>query len=325
MATGYILQDSPNPYTAQGTYPRRGGHKLSGTCIVHTSEGAWTSGVDGLTRLVKTRSDYGCYHQACDWEDIARYYHWEWETWQDTETNNWAVGIAAACRTSDWTAMPPNIAEGYYRNMAKMAADFVLYMRTKGIEVPRRRITGAQARAGVPGFCAHGDSGIARSDPGANFDWGKFLRYIDEELDGDDVTLTPEQDQILRYLASPQFKAHMFTGQHPLEIEARAAFIRDIFSATLPWYGYNGNIPAEGRKETNLGIQLGWLDTQVAATHGLVAAQTNAILDALKNLPQIPDEFIEDLRTQLSEELKKATDGLSVVLKVEPQVEPPSE
>jgi hypothetical protein len=181
----YILIDSPNPYTAQGTYPRRGGAKLSGTCIVHTSEGAWNAGVNSLTNLVRTRSDYGCYHRACDWQDIALYYPWEWETWQDTETNNWAVGIAAACRTTDWAVMPADVREGFYRNMGRMAADFVTYMQTEyGVEVPLRRLTGAEARARKPGFAAHGDSGVARSDPGRDFNWDLFFDYTAQALTG---------------------------------------------------------------------------------------------------------------------------------------------
>lgn len=183
MTTGYIMLDNPRPDPQQGTYPRRGGAKLSGTAIVHTSEGGWRAGVDSLTNLVRTRADYGCYHQACDWADIARYYPWEWETWQDTETNNWAVGIAAACRTTDWGTMPADVEEGYYRNMARMAADFVIYMRdVHKITVPLRRLSGAEARARVPGFCAHGDSGIARSDPGANFNWTRFFDYTRQAL-----------------------------------------------------------------------------------------------------------------------------------------------
>lgn len=186
MATGFIMLDHPNTAQPQGTYPRRGARgRLTGTVILHTSEGNWQAGVDSLTRLVQTRGDHGCYHQACDWVDIAPYYPWEWETWQDSETNNWAVGIAAACRTSDWRIMPAEIREGYLRNMAKMAADFVRYMKaTYGIVVPLVRISGAQARAGVPGFCAHGDSGVARSDPGADFDWATFFKYTKAELDG---------------------------------------------------------------------------------------------------------------------------------------------
>jgi len=181
--SGYLLVDNPNPYTPQGGYPRRGGYKPTGTCIVHTTEGNWTAGVNSLTNLVRTRTDYGCYHQACDWQDIVKYYPWEWECWQDSETNPWAVGISAACRTTDWATMPADIREGYYRNMGRMAADFVSYMRTTyGVTVPLVRITGAQARAGVPGFAAHGDSGLHRSDPGVNFDWAKFFNYTRQAL-----------------------------------------------------------------------------------------------------------------------------------------------
>jgi tetrahydromethanopterin S-methyltransferase subunit G len=184
MTTGYLMLDQPNPYTAQGTYPRRGNRgKLTGTCILHTTEGAWTAGVQSLINLVRSRSDYGCYHVAVDWQDIARLYPWEWETWQDSETNNWAVGISAACRTSDWAIMPADIREGYYRNMARAAADFIQYVKTEhGITVPLARLSGEQARAGMPGFCAHGDSGLHRSDPGADFDWTTFFNYTRQAL-----------------------------------------------------------------------------------------------------------------------------------------------
>ena len=71
--------------------------------------------------------------------------------------------------------------------MAKVGADFVKYMRDNfGITVPLKRISGADARAGRPGFCAHGDSGIARSDPGANFNWDRFFKYMAEELTQED-------------------------------------------------------------------------------------------------------------------------------------------
>jgi hypothetical protein len=203
MATGYLLVDSPNLTQPQGTFPRRGGAKLSGTCIVHTSEGNWQAGVDSLTNLVRARADWGCYHRACDWADIALYYPWEWETWQDTETNNWAAGIAAACKTTDWGTMPADIEEGYYRNLARMAADFVTYMKTQhGITVPLKRITGAEARARVPGFAAHGDSGVARSDPGANFDWTRFFNYTRQALGG--ITTQSTEELIMSWTTKIQ-------------------------------------------------------------------------------------------------------------------------
>jgi hypothetical protein len=232
MATGYIMLDHPNVDWPQGTYPRRGVRgKLTGTAILHTSEGDWRRGVQALTDLVQTRASYGCYHQACDWEDIAQYYPWEWETWQDTETNNWAVGIAAACRTSDWKVMPAEIREGFLRNMGRMAADFVRYMKSQyGITVPLKRITGEQARAGVPGFCAHGDSGIARTDPGADFDWAAFFKYAQEALGGSPATPTPKKDGFdmatLKDLVSAVLKVWAYKGTG----ESRDAYqiLRDV-------------------------------------------------------------------------------------------------
>lgn len=268
MTTGYVLVDTPNPYTAQGVFPRRGGARLSGTVIVHTSEGNWRSGVNALANLVRNRADYGCYHQACDWADIAKFYPWEWETWQDSETNNWAVGISAACKTSDWGTMPADVEEGYYRNLSRMAADFVRYMRTKGVEVPRVRITGAQARARVPGFCAHGDSGISRSDPGANFNWSRFFGYVEEELSGvaalGEVTPTNEQENedkmlIIGKLADDDkvWVGDGITRRHITNQETLESY---------QWYGVNGwlKIHKNGEVQTLSASALEALGREVA-------------------------------------------------------------
>ena len=178
-----------NPGTQQWGYPRRGGARLSGTCIVHTAEcavdtvGADTAAED-CANFIANRADYGSYHRLVDSDSIIDMVPWEYEAWQDSETNNWAVGISAACRTTDWLTMPGNVRDAYYRNLAACAAEFVRYMAGKGVTVPLRRITGAEARARVPGFCAHGDSGIARTDPGVNFDWALFFAYTQAALDG---------------------------------------------------------------------------------------------------------------------------------------------
>lgn len=182
----YLLNH--NPGTQQWGFPRRGGAQLSGTIIVHTAEcaadnvGEDTS-AEGCANMIANRADYGSYHRLVDSDSIIDMLPWEYEAWQDSETNNWAVGISAALRTSDWLTMPADRRERVYRNLAACAAEFVRYMATKGVAVPLTRITGAQARARVPGFCAHGDSGIARSDPGAAFDWAKFFAYTAQALD----------------------------------------------------------------------------------------------------------------------------------------------
>lgn len=181
----YYLLDY-NPGTQQWGYPRRGA-SLSGTCIVHTAECARDdigddTSAEGSAHMIANRADYGSYHRLVDSDSIIPMLPWEYEAWQDSETNPWAVGISAALRTSDWAVMPADRRERVYRNLAACAADFVTYMASKGISVPLRRITGAEARARVPGFCAHGDSGIARTDPGADFDWGTFFAYTQEAL-----------------------------------------------------------------------------------------------------------------------------------------------
>lgn len=195
----YLLAYDTPPL--QYGYPRRGGGRLTGTVIVHTAEcaadniGEDTS-AEGCANMIANRADYGSYHRLVDSDSIIRMLPWEYEAWQDTETNNWAVGISAALRTSDWLTMPADRRERVYRNLADCAAEFVTYMRAKGIEVPRVRISGAQARAGVPGFCAHGDSGVARSDPGAAFDWNKFFNYTNQALEAVTAQGTIQEDEL---------------------------------------------------------------------------------------------------------------------------------
>lgn len=195
---GFYLLDNPNPNTQQWTYPRRGNRgKLTGTCIVHTSEsvidhvGADT-GAEGCASFIARRTDYGSYHRLVDSDSIINMLPFEYEAWQDSETNNWAVGLSCAVRAGEWNTIEAGRRDRIYRNIATVAAEFVTYMRTKGIEVPRIRINGAQARAGIPGFCAHGDSGLNRSDPGVQFEWDRFFRYINEILEGDDMPSAKE-------------------------------------------------------------------------------------------------------------------------------------
>lgn len=300
---GYILVDHPNPYTAQGGWPRRGGAKLSGTCIMHTSEGNWRAGVVGLTRLLQNRVDHGSYHVGVDWDEIAWYYPWEWEAWQDSETNNWAVGISAACKTSDWLTMPEDIVEGFYRNLAVAAADFVLYMKNVyNVTVPLERISGEQARNRKPGFCAHGDSGVARSDPGRDFNWERFFRYTKEKLDGKVgflMALSDEQQRLLyRQVCTP---------------EGRAELAASILYHDIPWFGFEGKIPADGRKTTTLATDVGWADTGRANVLGAINALlespranitlTDADLDALAN--RLRDILTPDLVRGLGRKLSE--------------------
>src|SRR5687768_475073 len=132
---GFYLLDNPNPYTAQWVFPRRGIRgKLTGTCIIHTSESIIDhlgpdAGAESTANFIRTRYDYGCYHTLVDSDSIMELVPYEYETWQDSETNNWAVGLSAAVRAGEWNTIEPGRRDRIYRNLAWAAADFVKYMR----------------------------------------------------------------------------------------------------------------------------------------------------------------------------------------------------
>jgi hypothetical protein len=190
-----------NPGTQQWGYPRRGAN-LSGTCIIHTAECAMDldgddQSAETCANFIANRADYGSYHRLVDSDSIIDMVPFEYEAWQDSETNPWAVGISAAVQAGRWLEIPAARRDRIYRNMASAAAEFVNHMAGKGITVPLVRISGAQARARVPGFCAHGDSGISRTDPGTQFDWALFFNYTARAL-GDSLsyaseTITPKE------------------------------------------------------------------------------------------------------------------------------------
>ena len=209
---GFYLLDNPQPITAQYGYPRRGS-SLSGTCIIHTAECAMDfdgadSSAENCANFIRNRADYGSYHTLVDSDSIIEMAPYEYETWQDSQTNPWAVGISAAVQADNWHLIPADRRDRIYRNLATAAADFVSYMRTKGITVPLRRINGAEARARVPGFCAHGDSGVDRHDPGAQFDWAKFFAYTQQVLGGAAIAPQSTKEDTLSAAEVKQINAH---------------------------------------------------------------------------------------------------------------------
>lgn len=185
---GYYLLDNPSPGYPQYANPRRAGQKPTGTIIVHTAENAMDlSGPDdsaeNCANFIRFRNDYGSYHRLVDYDSIIKMVPFSYEAWQDSETNGWGIGISAAVQAARWLDIPAARRDKIYRNLAKAGAEAVRYMKSEhGITVPIKRITGAQARAKKPGFAAHGDSGISRSDPGQSFDWNLFFKYVNEEL-----------------------------------------------------------------------------------------------------------------------------------------------
>ena len=199
MATGYYLLDNPQR-VQQYLKTRRNGRTFSGTIVIHTAECAIDNvgpdtAAEGVARYFTTRSDYGAYHRLVDSDSIIKAAPFDYEVFQDQVTNNWAVGISAAVSAGKWNTIEPARRDRIYRHMAVCAAEAVEFAKTKGITVPIKRISGADARAAKPGLVAHGDCGINRTDPGTQFDWDLFLRYVREELD-DSKPTTIEEDPV---------------------------------------------------------------------------------------------------------------------------------
>lgn len=199
MATGFWGLDHPNPNLKQYSHPRRNPNgKVSGTIVVHTAENIPDfnppdDGAESVARYISSRTNYGSYHDLVDSDSIVRYLPIDYEAYHETRTNHWAVGISAAIRTTDWTTASAAFIEAVYRNLARTAANRIIEIKDRyGITVPVTKISRTDALNRKPGFIGHGDIDTGRrSDPGANFDWNRFFRYVNEALGN--VTPTPPQ------------------------------------------------------------------------------------------------------------------------------------
>jgi hypothetical protein len=188
MATGFYLLDHRNRVQQYGA-KRRGGNRPTGTIVIHTAENVADQvgddlGAESVARYCTTRGDYGAYHRLVDADSIIPMAPFGYETWHCTKTNPWSIGISMAVEAGDWKRYGADYTTRVLRNAAKAAAEAVRDLKKHwGVDVPIVHISGAAARAKTPGFVGHGETDPGRrSDPGANFDWGRFLGMVREEL-----------------------------------------------------------------------------------------------------------------------------------------------
>lgn len=175
------LEDHP-PARSQFRPTRRA--KVTGAIVAHTAENTtdqWPpdGGAEGVARFIARRTDGpGSYHTVVDSDSIVRVGRYEWEMFHEgTGGNRWSLGLSFACQANQWATLPGAWVNGAIDNGARAAADMATWVRsTVGIEIPPRRITPAQYRAGAPGFIGHGELDPGRRhDPGARFPWSMFL------------------------------------------------------------------------------------------------------------------------------------------------------
>jgi hypothetical protein len=101
--------------------------------------------------------------------------------------------------------------------------------------------------------------------------------------------MTPEQAAQLAYIASPDFKAHIFAGTAEIEKAARAQFSRDLLNTDVPWFGFDGSIPASGRTTTTPATDIGWADSRAAGA----VNQTAALAEDVAELKELVIKLIQ--------------------------------
>jgi len=165
---------------------RRNGAKNSGVVVLHTGENATDMvgvdyGAENVARYLSTRTTYGSYHVLVDSDSTVPVLPPEYEAYHCIYTNNHSVGISAGIQLRHWDAMPKSRRDAILRRMGEAAAEYAKWLkRARGIEIPARWLTRAEALAGVPGFIEHG-----RTDPWRRSDpWDRdsdeaadFMRY----------------------------------------------------------------------------------------------------------------------------------------------------
>lgn len=184
----YYLLDNPSRIPQHRTV-RRNGAAPSGVIVLHTAENATDfegvdSGAEAVARFIANRTDPGSYHVLVDSDSTIRLAPWSAECWHDTRTNNHSVGISAAVRSADWSRLGARGERAVVR-MALAAREYATWLyATRGVIIPARRITRAQALAQTPGFIGHGEIDTGRrTDPGRDFPWDLFLAvYAAPEL-----------------------------------------------------------------------------------------------------------------------------------------------
>ncbi len=182
------LEDNP-PARPQFRTVRRAA--VTGAIVVHTAENTPDlvlpdGGAEGVARFISRRTDAaGSYHSIADSDSVVQLGRYEWEMFHEgTGGNRWSLGLAFACRASQWPTLPEAWFGAALRNGAREAARMARWVNdTVGVEVPAERITAVQYRNGRPGFVGHGELDPGRrSDPGSGFPWDEFLDMVQAEL-----------------------------------------------------------------------------------------------------------------------------------------------
>jgi hypothetical protein len=192
MSQPYLyLNENPHaPQRANGRrfwgYPSRPAGVVIDTIGVHTTESPFDeigvdSGAEGVAAYQSRTERPSSYHQIADRDSTVKCLPDEAVAFGIRGRNSRSLHLALALRAADWSdPAKAKKAEATLRRAAAVAATWC-----RRYDIPVRRITKAQADAGVRGLIAHGDADPGRrSDPGRDFPWDRFLDLIRQQLAG---------------------------------------------------------------------------------------------------------------------------------------------
>lgn len=200
--TGYALVDDPNPFYTQGRPTRRDGNVPVGLGVIHTFEIAPDmlppdmSAESGL-KILRSRTNAGCYHRLCDSDSRLPLYPFEWETWHCRITNKWSNGFCMATQAHRWGDITQHHAEMLLLNCARDVAAWVGWMKDeRGVAVPIRWIDLNAAMRKEPGLTMHRITDPSRrTDPGflpTSRTGNRFLQMVGDLVGTEEVPVNPD-------------------------------------------------------------------------------------------------------------------------------------
>lgn len=234
MATYFELH-KPKLHQWQAVRDPKGTARFSeatGTIVVHTYECPPDRGVKWAADLLVNRTDrqasYHCLAGAASETDALQLVPWSGAAWHETNTNRWSIGISMVTYSHLWGTLTATQRRNLVHSAAYAASLAAKWLkRYRGITVPAKLITRAEALDGRPGFVAHGtmDPG-RRSDPGAAFPWSAFLAHYakcmadtsapakptPDPKDDDMAVTSSDLAKIARAVWSHEFQGYTFDG-----------------------------------------------------------------------------------------------------------------
>lgn len=195
----YYLEEHP-PESPQF---RERNRTTSGTQVVHSAENHTDlilpdMGAEGVAGFISRRANPGSYATVFDSDSTVELMDPDrYQAFHDgTGTNRHSVGASFACRAHQWNTLPEWWIIGALDQAGRWWAMRIDMEADRGITVPLKRITAAEARAETPGFVSHAELDPGRrSDPGPLFPWDRLFESIDTYLQrgDDDMAQTPKQ------------------------------------------------------------------------------------------------------------------------------------